>query len=83
MTDILGTLAQQRRQFIPSKPIEYLALQLAKKLNDQEAVRYYLTLFDRHEANLLLRVFRQCGRQGHLSGPGFMRLLKQLTESES
>lgn len=81
MTDILDTVARARGKFIPSKPGEYVALQLARKLSDEEAVRYYVTLFDRHEPQVLLRVFRQCRQQGKLSGPEFIRLLKQLIPS--
>jgi hypothetical protein len=83
MTDILDTVAKTRGKFIPSKPLEYTALQLARKLSDEEAVRYYLTLFDRHEPQVLLRAFRQCRQKGNLSGPEFVRLLRELIPSAS
>lgn len=83
MTDILGTLAKQRRQFVPDKPMDYLALQLARKLSDEEAARYYRTLFEHHPASLLLRAFRQCCGQGKVSGPEFIRVVRELTKSES
>jgi hypothetical protein len=83
MSDILGTLAKTRRRFVPGRPAEYLALKLAKKLSDTEAVRYYSTLLDRHPEHLLLRVFRECAERGTLTGKEFISRLRQLTMSES
>lgn len=83
MSDILGTLARTRRKFVPGRPAEYLALKLAKKLSDAEAVRYYSTLLDRHPQHLLLRVFRECAERRALTGREFVARLKQLTMSES
>lgn len=83
MSDILGTLARTSRKFMPSKPAEYLALKLAKKLSDAAAVRYYSTLLDRHPQHLLLRVFRECAEKGTLTGREFVARLRQLTMSES
>jgi hypothetical protein len=83
MSDILGTLARTNHKFMPSKPTEYLALKLAKKLSDTEAVRYYSTLLDRHPQHLLLRVFRECAEKGVLTGREFIARLRQLTASQS
>ena len=83
MTDILGVLEKSYGKFTPGKPEEYLALQMARKLSDQQAVRAYLTLFDRHDAQLLLRVFREVAGQGKASGTEFIKRLRQLTQNQA
>lgn len=82
MTDILGTLARSRSHFMPTKPNEYLALQLAKRLSDQTSIRFYLTLFERHSEELVLRAFRKCKERGTLTGADFLQTIKHLTHQE-
>lgn len=83
MSGILEAVARERRKFVPSKPIEFLALQLARKLSDEEAVRFYLTLFERHPRHLLLRIYRECANEGKLTGREFVSRLRQLTNKDS
>ena len=44
MTDILNTVATQVSGCIPNTPMEYLAMQMARRLNDLEHVRNYLAI---------------------------------------
>jgi ABC-type sulfate transport system substrate-binding protein len=83
MTNILNTLAKQAANFVPSNPAQYLALQLAKRLSDESALRHYLVLFEHHPEDLLLRVYDKCASQEKLSGPDFMRTFRELTLQES
>ncbi len=73
MADSLG-------RFTPSTPSEYLALQMAKKLDDQEVFRHYLVLFEHYPENLLLDIYRRCQSAGNLTGAYFMKLLREQTQ---
>jgi hypothetical protein len=79
MTNILKTLAEQTANFVPSNPTQYLALQIAKRLSDEHALRHYLVLFEHHPEDLLLKVYRRCVSQEALTGPDFMRNFRELT----
>lgn len=78
MSDILTKVADSLGPFCPSSPKEYLALQIAKRLNDVQAVRHYAVLFEHHPQDRLIEVFRRCGRQGRLSGAQFMSELREI-----
>lgn len=79
MTNILNTIAKQSASFAPSNPTQYLALQIARRLSDEMALRHYLILFEHHPENLLLRIYRDCAREHKLTGPDFMRIYRELT----
>jgi hypothetical protein len=79
MTDILNTVAEYYGRFIPSKPSEYLALQIARKLSDGTAFRHYLVLFERYPLELILRAYEQCAQDGRLTGDQFMLNFRTLT----
>ena len=83
MTNILNTLAEQAATFVPSNPTQYLALQIARRLSDESALRHYLILFEHHSEDLLLRVYYKCTEQKSLTGPEFMRTLRELTTQET
>jgi hypothetical protein len=83
MTNILNALAKQAGKFVPSNPTQYLALQIAKRLSDENAVKHYLVLFEHHPEDLLLRVYHKCASQEKLTGPEFMRTFRELTLQES
>lgn len=79
MTNILNAIAKQSAHFVPSNPTEYLALQIARGLSDEPALRHYLILFEHHPEDLLIRVYRQCVKEQKLTGPDFMRSFRELT----
>lgn len=56
MNSILTRVADSLGGFTPSKPREYLALQIARKLNDASAVRHYAILFEHHPEEFLVAV---------------------------
>jgi hypothetical protein len=80
MTNILRRVADSLGRFTPSKPSEYLALQMAKKLGDQEVFRHYLVLFEHYTEDLLLNIYRRCQSAGNLTGAHFMKLLREQTQ---
>ncbi len=82
MTNILNTFAEQTAEFTPNSPTQYLALQIARRLSDVDALRHYLVLFEHHPEDLLLRVYHRCCAQETLTGPDFMRTLRELTLQE-
>lgn len=58
MTNILDRVAAERSSFRPETTREFLALQLARKLNDVASVRSYVVLFDTYPEEFLLSVYR-------------------------
>lgn len=83
MTNILSTVAEQNGKFTPSKPSHYLAVQIAKRLSDAEAVRHYLVLFEHHPEHILLEAFHRCSAGANPSGESFMRAFRELTHQNS
>ena len=79
MSNILNTIAEQSASFIPTSPTQYLALQIARRLSDETALRHYLILFEHHPEDLLVRVYRYCIKEKKLTGPDFMRSFRELT----
>ena len=79
MTNILNTIAEQTTKFVPSNPTQFLALQIARRLSDEGALRHYLVLFEHHPEDLLVRVYHRCAKQQRLTGPEFMRSFRELT----
>lgn len=80
MTGVLERVAAYAGHFAPSTPTEYLALQVARKLGDQAMFRHYLVLFEHYPAELLLDIYRRCGRDDARTGEHFMRLLREVTQ---
>ncbi len=80
MSNILDRVANSLGRFSPSKPTEYLALQIARRLNDLAAVRHYVVLFERYPEELLLDVYQRCASTGSLSGERFMSTLRKLNQ---
>lgn len=78
MSDILSKVAEQLGPFHPSNPREYLALQIAKRLDDVSAVRHYAVLFEHHPQDRLIDLFRRLSKQGRLSGEQFMGELREI-----
>jgi hypothetical protein len=79
MTEILDRVADYFGRFTPSKPSEYLALQVARKLGDLKAFRHYLVLFEHYPEELFLDIYRRCAREGMLTGEQFMKTLRTIT----
>jgi hypothetical protein len=79
MPNILNTIAEQSASFIPTSPTQYLALQIARRLSDETALRHYLVLFEHHPEDLLVRVYHRCATEQKLTGPEFMRTFRELT----
>jgi len=79
MTNILNAIAEQAANFVPTSPTQYLALQIARRLSDETALRHYLVLFEHHPEDLMVRVYHRCAKEQRLTGPEFMRSFRQLT----
>ena len=47
------------KQFTPRSAEEYFALQLARRLSDEAAVKLYLHYVEHHSPNHLLHIFHQ------------------------
>lgn len=61
MNSILDQLAQTQ-QFIPATAGEFLALQLAKRLDDEAAIAQYLHYVEHHPVPHLLQQFHRAKR---------------------
>jgi len=77
MSSILTRVADSLGRFTPSKPREYLALQIARKLNDTSAVGHYAILLEHHPEERLIAIFRRCASEGRLTGEQFMSELRK------
>ena len=77
MSGILERVSDSLGSFTPSKPKEYLALQMARKLNDASAVRHYAVLFEHHPEERLIALYRRCASEGRLTGEQFMSELRK------
>jgi hypothetical protein len=77
MSSILSRVADSLGGFTPSKPREYLALQIARRLNDLSAVRHYAVLFEHHPEERLIAIFHRCASEGRLTGEQFMSELRK------
>jgi len=80
MTTLLEKIAKSSGRFTPTDAREYLALQIARKLSDLEAVRHYAVLFEHHPEHLLLDIYRRCENKGQLTGEAFMKSLRSLNQ---
>jgi hypothetical protein len=74
MTGILDRLARisppaEQNQFSPKSPEEYLALQLARRLNEPAAAQHYAALLGHHTARQLLTAYRRGRTRGSQSDP--------------
>jgi hypothetical protein len=81
MTDILAAVADSYSHFKPTKPIHFIALQLARRLNDVKAFRHYLILFEHYPEELLVSLYRECAQDGTKTGEAFMARLRAVSEA--
>ena len=77
MIKILDRIADSLGRFRPTKPRDYLALQMARKLGNLDAFRHYLILFENYPEDLLITIYRRCRNAGKLTGECFMELLSE------
>jgi len=64
-TNILEHMAAARGPFRPRTTEEFLALQIARKLNDLPGIPLYLKLVERHSRDALIEAFRAAVSDGH------------------
>lgn len=85
MTGILDSMMARPRSFVPESVAEYIALQLAKKLNDTERISTYLSLVDRYSMQVILEALAGA-KATDLSGTelivAFERSLSELTSHD-
>ena len=77
MTNILDRVADSLGRFMPTKPTDYLALQIARRLGNLDAFRHYLILFEHYPEDLLVNIYRRCQKAGKLTGECFMEFLSE------
>ncbi|PYP90826.1 MAG: hypothetical protein DMG65_09970 [Candidatus Angelobacter sp. Gp1-AA117] len=78
MSNILEKMADSFGPFRPAQPREYLALQIAKRLNDLQSVRHYAVLFEHHPEDRLIDIYRRCAKEGQFTGEAFMFQLREI-----
>lgn len=84
MSDILGRFAQSESHFRPQTVSEFIALQLARKLDDTSRVRHYVGLMERHAQPFISRAFANARqRPEDPIADRFHRELQQLTHTEA
>jgi hypothetical protein len=77
-TNILERLASSAAQFLPSNPLQFLALRMAARLQDLPNLNRYLVLFEHFPKELLLQAYQEAQRAGSL-GEGFFAAFRKLT----
>jgi hypothetical protein len=80
MISILDSMMREPRAFLPQNVSEYVALQLAKKLDDADRVSSYVALVDRHSLSIIVEAFvNSQARQGENRATAFNEELQALT----
>jgi hypothetical protein len=77
-TNILERLANSAAQFLPSNPLQFLALRMTVRLQDLPNLSRYLVLFEHFPKELLLKAYQEAQRAGS-SGEGFFAAFRKLT----
>jgi hypothetical protein len=77
-TNILEQIASSATQFLPSNPLQFLALRMAARLRDLQNLSRYLVLFEHFPKELLLHAYQEAQRAGSL-GEGFFAAFRKLT----
>lgn len=77
-TNILDRLASSAAQFLPSNPLQFLALRMAARLQDLPNLSRYLVLFEHFPKELLLQAYHEAQRASSL-GEGFFAAFRKLT----
>jgi len=77
MPTILERLASSA-QFLPSSPLQFLALRMTARLQDLPNLSRYLVLFEHFPKELLLQAYQEARRAGSL-GDGFFGAFRKLT----
>jgi hypothetical protein len=57
MSSILDSMITKTQVFVPESVVEYIALQLARKLDDTDEVLKYLSLLDRYALSMIIEAF--------------------------
>lgn len=76
--NILERLASSAASFLPSNPLQFLALRMAAHLQDLPNLNRYLVLFEHFPKGLLLQAYQHAQRAGSL-GEGFFATFRKLT----
>jgi len=76
MTNILERVASSGQPFVPRSPLEYLALQIARKLNTMGRVREYAILLENYPESLIVRAYHAC--RGDPSHDSFLQCFRAI-----
>jgi hypothetical protein len=78
MTAILDRMLRAQA-LAPRNPLEYLALQIARKLSDLEHAREYAVLLEHFPEEIILHAFRRARSRNVLNREGFLSAFRSLT----
>ena len=85
MNGILDSVIASSQAFRPQSVVEYIALQLAKKLGDTDQLWNYLSLFERHSLQVILEAFASA-QESRLTGKELITVFEEslvaLTQKE-
>lgn len=77
-TNILDQVVNSAARFLPSNPLQFLALRMAARLQDLPNLNRYLVLFEHFPKELLLKAYQEAQRHGGL-GEMFFATFRRLT----
>lgn len=72
MTNILDRVAESSRPFVPITPIQFLALQIARRLRALRHAREYAVLLEHYPERLILKALRRCAPRKNKSHEVFL-----------
>jgi hypothetical protein len=81
MTEILERMLESQKRALRS-PLEYLALQIARKLSAMEHTREYGVLLENFPAEIVVHAFRRARSRKDLSHEGFLSAFRSLTMNQ-
>lgn len=81
-TNILERLANSRATFVPSNPLQFLALRMAARLQDLPNLSRYLVLFEHFPKEVLLQAYQEAQRAGGLREDFFGAFSKLTSQRE-
>jgi hypothetical protein len=72
MTHILDRVAEGSRPFVPITPIQFLALQIARRLSAHQHAREYAVLLEHYPERIILKALRLSVARGEHSHDSFL-----------
>jgi hypothetical protein len=78
MTNILERVARSGEPFVPHSPSQFLALQIARRLNTTSRAREYAILLEHYPEKLIAKAFHACLERGDPTHDSFLHAFRAI-----